>query len=111
MVVIGESVLRHAHIIKTTIKNIKTTNNDCGVPVCNSNLPAIKFLCFIYSLLPTDTGPWVFALCANLDFFPTMSVIFSQQNNPNIRNSDYSDTQVKFAVWEITLVGARMTPM
>ena len=48
---------------------MKTTNNDCGVPVCNSNLPAIKFLCFIYSLLPTNTGPWVFALCANLDFF------------------------------------------
>ena len=30
MVVVDESVLQHAHITKTTTKNTKTTNNDCG---------------------------------------------------------------------------------
>ena len=30
MVVVDESVLRHAHITKTTTNKTKTTNNDCG---------------------------------------------------------------------------------
>ena len=29
MIVVDESVLQHAHITKTIIKNLKTTNNDC----------------------------------------------------------------------------------
>jgi hypothetical protein len=30
MVVVDESVLRHAHITKTTTNKTKTTNNNCG---------------------------------------------------------------------------------
>ena len=39
MVVVDESVLRHAHITKTTTNKTKTTNNDCGDIRGNLKLP------------------------------------------------------------------------
>ena len=53
MVVIDESVLRHAHITKTTIKNLKTTNND-GRGSCLQLQFAIDYLSIAYLFTPSS---------------------------------------------------------
>ena len=46
-----------------------------------SATPIYNLQCFIYTLLPTDTGPWVFALCANLDFYYLITTIYMREGH------------------------------